>query len=488
MRDIPSLFRGREDVHGYYGLLNQKATDRGKKVGQAATRRRPVTPELWADHLSGKARLGIVPVLKDGKCWWFCVDVDNYQDEGLHEQLAARIQELALPLVMTRSKSGGAHLWCFLSEPMPAAQAIKAAESFKKRLGLPEDHVDIFPAQGKASDVGNWMNMPYFGDQCHGCGIDGLQSQTVEDFVKYANERTVHPDDLKVARKGDRTTVDSGLPPCVDHFLAEGIPDGARNNILTHIGVAFKRAYPDDWEERLHEANQEMADPPLDRSDMRQICKSLKSHELQYFCAKVSEFYCDKEACKKRAYGIGRGPTSLDDGALPIDSIVKLEGEKPIYKITSSTEVIFKISLEELFYYQKFRMAFLGATDIYLPNMKADEWTERLNGYLEKMHTEQQGDDTQMGDRVVQLFKRFGERSVTSSLKEALERGLPFYDGSRIVFRGDDFMQMIDRSLKLEREKTWWYMRQAGTQLENRLWVYPVQGELWFNPDEGEQA
>jgi hypothetical protein len=82
MRSISDLFKGRDDVHGYYGLLSTKPTERGKRTGKAATRRLPVTPELWQAHLEGRERLGIVPVLRDGTCWWFCIDVDHYQETG----------------------------------------------------------------------------------------------------------------------------------------------------------------------------------------------------------------------------------------------------------------------------------------------------------------------------------------------------------------------------------------------------------------------
>lgn len=499
MRDIPDLFRGREDCHGAYGLLNNRTTDRGKKTGQAATRRQPVTPELWAAHLAGQQRLGIVPVLKNGTCWWFCLDVDHYQDEGLLPLIAARIDELSLPLVMTRSKSGGAHLWCFLSEPMDANAAIAVALSFKKRLALPEEHVDIFPAQGKASDIGNWMNMPYFGAQCHGAGIDGLAEQTVDEFVHYANERIVHPSDIGLARKQSATRVTGGkMPPCIAKFFDEGcIPEGGRNNMMTHIGVYYKKAEPDDWEEKLKEANEEYCDPELPRDEMRNVIKSLKSKDFAYFCKKVPAEYCDREACKKCEFGIGSGSTD-DENPLPIDSITKLNGEKPIYKIVAATGVTFTITLDEIFNYQKFRTAFLGAADIFLVNMKNDEWRDRLTVYLERMAHEDAAPDTQMGERVFAQFQRFAARCDTTSLSHSFESGLAFYDEPQrtIIFRGDDFMQLIDRALKLDREKTWAYMREAGCDQKDyeiggkteKLWCFKVTGDLWFNPHEGDQA
>lgn len=499
MRSISDLFKGRDDVHGYYGLLGTKATDRGKRTGKAATRRLPVTPELWQAHLEGRERLGIVPVLKDGTCWWFCIDVDHYQESGLLEEIAAKIEELKLPLVVTRSKSGGAHLWCFLSEPMSAARARVVAEAMRRRLDLPEEHVDIFPAQGSANDVGNWMNMPYFGEQCHGVGEDGKQDFTIAQFEAYANASMVHPSDLTIAAKKNSGKVSSApksdLPPCIDSMIEEGIPEGGRNNTLTHVGVVFKRKYPDTWEEELVSFNQEHCEPPLDRAEMRTILGSIRNKEMGYFCDKIraNGIPCDKPVCKKRDFGVG----GQSDGGVPIESIEKIDGEEPIYRVTMYGKT-FQIDLDGLFLYQAFRKAALGATNKFIPNMKNDEWSEFIQDHLDLMAITEAAPDTQMCERVIQNFKRFAVGSTTDGLDLALTRGLPFYDETQkhIVFRGDDFMQLIDRNLKIDRDRTWVYLREDGCiqrdytvgGKKEKLWCYEVKGDLWFDPSEGERV
>ncbi len=498
MRSISDLFKGRDDVHGYYGLLNTNASDRGKRTGKAATRRQPVTPEKWTAHIEGRERLGIVPVLQDGTCWWFCIDVDHYQETGLLEEIAAKIEELSLPLVMTRSKSGGAHLWCFFSEPMNAGRAIIVANAMKKRLDLPAGHVDIFPAQAKTEDVGNWMNMPYFGDQCHGAGSDGKQNQSLEQFEAYANSSIVHPSDLDIAVKKGKTKVakpTSDLPPCIDFMLEEGVPDGGRNNTVTHVAVVFKRKYPDTWEEEVDKFNQEKCDPPLDRAEMRQIKTSVRNKDFGYLCDKViaSGVPCDKGLCKKRDFGVG----GKSDGGVPIDSMEKIDGEEPIYRVTMY-EKTFQIDLETLFNFQKFRKAVLGATNKFLPNMKNDEWAEQCQEVLDLMAISDAAPDTQMAERVLSNFKRFAVGSTSESLDTALTRGLPFYDETHkhIVFRGDDFMQLIDRNLKIDRDRTWVYMRESGCvqnvytvgDKKEKLWCFVVSGDLWFDPSEGEKV
>lgn len=502
MRNISDLFKGRDDVHGYYGLLGNADPNRGKRTGQVATRRHPVTAELWQSHLEGVNRLGIVPVMKDATCWWFCIDVDHYQESGLLPLIAARIAKLGLPLVMTKSKSGGCHLWCFLLKPMDAMSARKVAMAWAKRLELPEGHIDFFPIQGDVLDVGNWMNMPYFGKQCHGAGEDGLQDQTLEEFLQYANERITDPDDLKHVAKVKGSAKASArkpkekkpLPPCIEHYLEDGIQEGGRNNVITHFGVVFKRAYPDDWMEKVQEVNAEQCDPPLPREDMTNILRSVKTREIQYLCNKVREAggICDKVECKKREFGIkGSG---IDTGDFPIDSITKIKGEKPMYKIVTDMGLTMTLDVDQVTEFVKFRKAFWAYADFMLPRMKDDEWGEILNSYAEKMESVEAAPDTQMGERVLAQFKSFAARANTDTLELALTRGLPFYENRTITFRGDDFMQIVDRSLKLEREKTWTYMRDFGcTQVahgKETLWRYtvPEAVELWFNPYEGDQA
>ena len=485
-------------MHGYYGMLGTKPSDRGKITGKAATRRQPVTPELWTAHLEGRERLGIVPITRDSTCWWFCIDVDHYQEAGLHEDIAARIEELNLPLVMTRSKSGGAHLWCFLSEPINAADAIVVAKDFKKRLALPDGHVDIFPAQADAEDCGNWMNMPYFGDQCHATGPDGTGNLTLAEFEKLANETAVLPSDLKIVRKSAKAKTSkapkSQLPPCIDHVIAEGcVPEGHRDNFLTHVAVVYKRAYPDNWEEKVAEFNQEYCDPPLDRAEVRKTVNSVRTKEFGYFCEKVSQIFCDKAACKKRDFGI-KGP---DNNDLAVDNMEKIDGEEPIYRVTMYGKT-FTIDLDTLFNYQHFRKAVLGACNKFLPNMKNDDWAEVCQGLLDLAEVNEAAPDTQMGERVVANFKRFASGATSESLDAALMRGLPFYDSERhhVIFRGDDFMQLIDRNLKIDRDKTWVYMRTGGciqneytvAAKKEKLWCYVVSGDLWFDPSEGERA
>jgi hypothetical protein len=491
MRDFASLFAGRDDAFGWYGPLNNAPSDRGKRTGQAATRRGAVTPDMYAAHLRGEQRLGIVPVLKDGTCWWACIDVDFYQEHGLHEDIAARIKELSLPLVQSKSKSGGVHLWCFFEHPVKAADAISMMEKWRKRLRLPVEHIDIFPAQEKTDDIGNWVNLPYYGDVAHGVGDTGDQDLSLEDFLAYANDRIQHSADLRVKAKDTRPVNRSDAPPCIDYMRENGVPEGYRDNALTQFAVYMKKRGDGDWKLKIQDFNQEFIDPPLTRPEVSSKIRSVQGKEYGYLCSKIKPLYCDLKECKLREFGVGDSP----EIEILIDRLEKIDGEEPIYRVTIDGKR-FQVTLDQLFHYNAFKKIALGAINRFLPMLKQAEWEEFMKDKLAQMEIEEAAADTQNRDRIIRIFQRFAENATTESIEDAFSRGIPYYDSKHIIFHGDEFLTLIDRQIaRLPREKTWAYMRDAGCVIVERtiderkvkFWCYVPDGPLWFDPEKGQQ-
>ena len=113
-----SIFRGLDRAYGQY--KSDGSTADGKVGGKAFIIKEPVTDKLWTDHLEKKdPSLGIIPIRDDSTCSWGCIDVDTYPLD--YKKIIAHIRELKLPLVMCRSKSGGAHIFIFLKEPVQAS-------------------------------------------------------------------------------------------------------------------------------------------------------------------------------------------------------------------------------------------------------------------------------------------------------------------------------------------------------------------------------
>ena len=112
-----AIFDGLQLAYGTYKI--EKTQSNGKNTGKATIVREPRTTALWEGHLSGKGQgIGIVPINEDNMCVWGCVDVDQYPLD--HKLLVEKIRKLKLPLIVCRSKSGGAHCFLFTTAPVDA--------------------------------------------------------------------------------------------------------------------------------------------------------------------------------------------------------------------------------------------------------------------------------------------------------------------------------------------------------------------------------
>ena len=143
-KTFKALFSGYSQAHGAFEI---KETDSqtGKIKGNARTMHRGATLREWEEHLAGGPKgLGAIPLLDDGvSVKWAAIDIDDNQID--HYCLEAKVIELALPLVVCRSKSGGAHCYLFLEKPCPAKDAVDALKNWSAALGHPG--VEIFPKQ-----------------------------------------------------------------------------------------------------------------------------------------------------------------------------------------------------------------------------------------------------------------------------------------------------------------------------------------------------
>jgi len=185
-----ALFAGHSGAYGTYDIDGKNT---GLKVqGTAVTKRAPVTEELWESHLSGAKGIGIVPIREDNTCLFGAIDIDEYKNYDLKEAVEA-CKKAKAPVVVCRSKSGGAHIYMFFSEPVPAADVKRKLAELASVLGHATS--EIFPKQDtvltERGDVGNWINMPYFeGTSTSRYGVaESGAPMTPEQFLDFAGLR-----------------------------------------------------------------------------------------------------------------------------------------------------------------------------------------------------------------------------------------------------------------------------------------------------------
>jgi putative DNA primase/helicase len=163
-----ALLAGHGCASGTHGIPTwDEAKGKWSIKSTARTLKEGGTLAHYAAHLAGKTPLGIVPIRADSTCLFGCGDIDDYDIDAI--ALITEIERLKFPLVPCRSKSGGLHLFLFLREPEPAAAVQACLREMMAALGHPR--AEIFPKQVALvhdRDQGNWMVMPYFGDDFSG--------------------------------------------------------------------------------------------------------------------------------------------------------------------------------------------------------------------------------------------------------------------------------------------------------------------------------
>lgn len=494
MRQFHELFAGRDDVHGTYALSDaSKTTEKGeKRTGKAKTVTGTVSKDVFEAHLSGHRSLGIVPIRLDGTVSWFAIDVDNYlKGDALHADLAKRINRHDLPLVIFRSKSGGAHLYCFLTEPMKAASAMTHAARYLKLLGL-SPSTEVFPKQKEIADPdkqkGSWINLPYFGGERVCMGRDGSTELSLEEFLEYAHEKEVGPYDLGARGSGDTIEREPGedRPPCIVSMEDDGVEEGGRDNAVFHFGVFARRAFPDDWQDKVMDFNDDKVHPSLPLADIRRIVTSLERHEYQYKCDTMPMCdLCDKATCITRKFGVGTGEARGAAGdAYVVNGIVKLMVEPPVYVVNVNGKEV-RMDVQSLTSQKKFQQACMDQAGIWPPKMSANAWEAeivRMNGITEVTDVSQNA--TALG-LVQEAFMRWVRQTVRTDTKRK-DAGVPMWDGKDIHFAYSHFVQFFDRNYgtikKLDAQQIIVYLSNLGVDVSKddaTDWVYPVS-EPWF--------
>ena len=278
------LFDGLNRAYGLY-KLDHKSIAGKKNKGKAETKKAPVTPELWQKHLDGQAGIGIVPIQDGNTCSFGAIDIDIYENFDIID-LENKITALDWPLVVTRSKSGGAHIWVFMASPTEA----RLVRAKLKEVALALGHLtaEIFPKQDKMAskdDIGNWINMPYFeGDKTERYCIHNQKKLNMDQFLMFAEGMRLTLDDLQSIEVTNGEFSDA--PPCLEVLCAQGFPSGSMNNALFDMGVYAKMKFQDDWQSKVFEYNQRFMGPGSSH-EVQQVIKSIDRKKYIYRCSEA---------------------------------------------------------------------------------------------------------------------------------------------------------------------------------------------------------
>lgn len=447
-----ALFIGHENAYGIYTYTEEVRAD-GKLKGKGSTIRGKVLPTLWDDHLQGKVQLGIIPINEENQVRFGAIDIDDYTVN--REKINELIIKHNLPIIQFRSKSGGAHLFIFTNEAVPAQLIQLRLKEIAAFIGF--GNSEIFPKQiqllKSRGDVGGWINMPYFAaarTDRYAISRDN-QKLTPAEFLDYVKDYIISKETLEKLSISTKEATFSDAPPCLQHLALQGFPEGTRNNGLFNAAIYLKKANPDKWKMMVEEFNAHYVKPQLSPKEVLTIIASVDKKEYFYTCKQqpICSF-CNVTLCRSRKYGIG------DSQDMPMfSSLTKLDCEPPIWFMDVDGGGRLELTTDDLQTPVRLQKRCLDTLNVMIPLMERKFWTPIIQELLKNLTVVPVPKEVTPKGRLLQLLEEFcTSRSSDGENPEALHRGLVFNANDRHHFRFNDFMEYLDRKRYEELNKT----------------------------------
>ena len=451
-----NIFEGLKIAYGQYQKGDRE--ENGKQKGKAFIVRKQVTDDLWKNHIEGKGpALGIIPITESNNCKWGCIDIDEYNLN--HHDLISRVRNLKLPLVVCRSKSGGAHVFLFTKDFVPAIRMQKTLKKMAKSLG--HEGCEIFPKQTEIlverGDTGNFLNLPYYN------GTSGLRyalddngkAASLESFYsmydKYVQDKL---EEIKVEETKVLDAFPDG-PPCLNKLAIQGFGEGARNNALFNIAVYYKQAKPDSWQDELVKANQNYVNPPLSNGEVQQLIKSVSRKGYDKYRCKDAPInaVCQSGLCRTKRFGVGYGEEEMP----VLGSLTKYTSKPPQWFLNVNEDRI-ELKSEQLYSAPLFALACLDQANLVIPVPKPKDWKQYyLKPLLQSIQEVEPLQSLDPVNEIMDLLQDWTTNRQNARTLDDIFNKLPYTDDKReyTYFRMDDFFNFCKKNnWELDKTKT----------------------------------
>ena len=478
-----NIFEGLKIAYGQY--QKGERGENGKQKGKAFIVRKKITDDLWQNHVEGKgAALGIIPITESNTCKWGCIDIDEYNLS--HNDLISRIRSLKLPLIVCRSKSGGAHVFLFTKEFISAALMQQTLKRISKVLGY--EGCEIFPKQTEIlverGDTGNFLNLPYYN------GTKGLRyaindsgsSCTLEEFYKlydvYACTET-QVKEIKFEEKKIEEAFPAG-PPCLNKLASVGFGEGSRNNALFNIAVYYKQSHPDSWEDKIVEANLKYMEPKLSNGEVQQLIKSVNRKGYDKYRCKDAPInaVCQSGLCRTKRFGVGYGEEEMP----VLGNLTKYKSTPPQWFLDVSGTRI-ELKSEQLYSPPLFALACLDQANLVVPVPKAKDWKQYyLKPLLQNVQEIEPLESLDAKNVIEDLLQDWTTNRQSARTLDDVFNKLPYTDDKRefTYFRMEDFYNFCKKNnWELDKTKTGNLIKQLDVFVEeSRVRVKKQQPRL----------
>jgi len=463
-----NIFTGLNRARGLF-TFEEEDVSNGKSVGLYRTIKEEPLLKHYQSHLEGKyPSLGIVPIRDDNTATFGCIDIDEYPLD--HKKIITDIRKKDLPLIVCQSKSLGAHVYLFSKEPQPCVTWDKTLRSIASVLGF--SGKEIFPKQKKLNgkdDVGSWINLPYFGEMRYAFLDSGEGASLEEFFAMYDQYVCDDIEKISIQKKIIKTKKSKFkfdmAPPCLKIMEGKGYPQGTRNNGIFNVGVFYRKAFPNDWEDLLQKFitkyMPEMKPEEVIR-EKKQIALNNDEGEIKYFyrCNDVPiKNHCNKELCATTRYGIKKEEVFADYPV--VTELHILDSQPPVYYVyadVNGKRLKTRVDDEDhLLYAKPFRKVFNRTHLINFPKVSEKDWDALIDHlYKNKIIIEAPEDASTYAEFMDYLneFCATNGRGSKSMDELSLDRAFIDEEKEKIYFKLETFQKWLQNTKNYKKKRS----------------------------------
>lgn len=486
------LFTGFSKAYGQYDV--KKSNEPGKKnVGKPWTVASCVTKDVVRDHLEGTGPgLGVIMLCDDDTVLFAAIDVDDYAAD--HTKICNQIARLKLPLIVCRSKSGGAHLYVFMSEPVPAHIVRDRLDEWRSALGL-SPKTETFPKQisRAGNEIGNWINVPYQNeDQTvrYAFDPDGKVC-TLEQFLTLAEHSMVDREYMSKPHFKAASAQDLfyEAPPCLQIIHGQGgFVEGTRNEGMFSVGVYLIKRFGEGWKAHMDEYNQAMAGLPS--VEVAGLIRNLEKKKDKYFYAckrSPLQEVCQRRACLAREFGVGDG--GAESAKVEILSVIRYDHPAPDPPLWSFEINGRRVMVDNDTFYSRDAlnracMAQAGCVPLHMPPAK---WLKQLNDLVQSADVTPMPEDASPTGQLWERVEMYLQQGVDAKAREEVLTGKVYREDGMAYFRSVDlFAYLESRRIKYKSEQhVWQLLRQH--KASKSVWSFgkapnEVSANVWCMP------
>ena len=438
------IFSGLERAYGQ--TQSRSKNESGKLEAKSWIEKEPLTEQKWMDHLDGKEpSLGIIPIKDDNTCTWGAIDIDTY-DGFDHKKLIKTIIEKKLPLVVCKSKSGGAHIFLFVKQSCSAKDMQMKLAEIAAWIGYGES--EVFPKQIELNSkgTGNFLNLPYNHPEYptrYALNDKGDALDTLYSFIEYYEIKVVDKiTDVVIDKPVTKKSNDDfkNAPPCLVTLASQGFAEGSRNMAMFQLGVYLRQRFPEQLETKLDYYNTKYFSPPLPSREVLTILKQVEDKKYFYRCEDPTfKSVCEKIRCQTMKFGIGNSASN------DITSLKKWVSDNPMYEVTHNGKVII-LSLDQLANHGEYRKATIAQANESPRPIAPAIWADVVDGLLKNMgegdYIHLPGEVTAKGQFLDQL-KIFLENNGGAKDRQDVLQGMVYEHEKYLFFKPQSFRDFL---------------------------------------------